>query len=316
MADQMVCPICGKATSSYMGHYRKDHLCKEHAMDLKAGKLIQCIKCGQWHSPDAPCICPQKAYAELPTTGFTHCICCEAETSGYAFCLNCFKKHTKSELLELLNNSIATISKKEEPTNAKSNTPVKSPVNPNNVVIISPDNKSKCITCGRKTDGLLFCPNCYSKYKDKNLYFKISKCTSVELLDSEYEGKFTCDDGHVVKSKSEREIDNYLFEHHIPHAYEAELSYGREKNETLHPDFYMPDYLGEGKDVYIEHWGYDENNIQYTKTKKFKMPIYREKGITLVCTYEKSDMGNIRATLNRKLAKENIIPNQINFEEH
>ena len=185
----------------------------------------------------------------------------------------------------------------------------------NNIIIINQDNKSKCITCGKKIDGLLFCTECYKKYKNKELLFKITNCSSVELLDEDYEGKFTCKDGHIVKSKSERDIDNFLFENDIQHAYEKELPYGASEKETLHPDFFLKDYLGKGKHVYIEHWGYNENNIQYTKTKKFKMPIYENLGITLICTYEKSDSGKIDTVLERKLNKQFIKENQINYKE-
>lgn len=34
-----VCPICGQPTSSYMGHERKDGLCRKHASELKEGKI-------------------------------------------------------------------------------------------------------------------------------------------------------------------------------------------------------------------------------------------------------------------------------------
>ena len=186
---------------------------------------------------------------------------------------------------------------------------------PNNVIIINENNKSKCITCGKKTDGLLFCSECYRKYSKKELLFKITKCSAVELLDEDYEGRYTCKDGHVVKSKSERDIDNYLFENDIPHAYEKPLPYGKTEKEVLHPDFYLPHYLGKGKHIYIEHWGYNENNLQYTKTKKFKLPIYEKLGITLICTYEKTDAGDIDAILERKLNKQFIEENKINFKE-
>jgi hypothetical protein len=183
----------------------------------------------------------------------------------------------------------------------------------NNVIIINEQDKSKCITCGKHTNGLLFCSDCYRKYNKKELLFKITNCSAVELLDENYEGRYTCKDGHVVKSKSEREIDNYLFEHDIPHAYEKSLPYGKTEKEILHPDFYLPNYLGKGKHVFIEHWGYNENNLQYYKTKKFKMPIYEKLGITLVCTYEKTDTGDIDSALERKLNKENIEENKINY---
>ena len=182
----------------------------------------------------------------------------------------------------------------------------------NKIIIINQENKSRCITCGKQTDGLLFCSSCYHKYNKKELLFKITGCSSVELLDEDYEGKLTCKDGHIVKSKSEREIDNYLFENGIPHAYEKKLPYGKTEKEVLHPDFFLKDYLGKGEHVYIEHWGYNENNKDYTKTKNFKIDIYKKLGITLVCTNEKTDVSDIDATLDRKLNKNNIIKNKIN----
>lgn len=185
----------------------------------------------------------------------------------------------------------------------------------NFTTIINKDNKSKCISCGKSTDGLLFCTSCYYKYKDKELLIKISNCSNIEILDENYEGRYTCKDGHIVKSKSERDIDNYLFEHNIPHAYEKELPYGANEKDVLHPDFFLQDYLGKGKHVYIEHWGYNENNIKYTNTKNFKIPIYKNLKITLICTYEKSDMGKIDSVLERKLNPHFIKENQINFEE-
>lgn len=223
------------------------------------------------------------------------------------------EKTGKWELKRLFNPIITkTIDKTK---NEDKNKTEETKINKNNVITINEENKSKCITCGRTTNGLLFCSSCYHKYKDKDLLFKITNCSNVELLDESYEGRYTCKDGHIVKSKSERDIDNYLFEHNILHAYEKKLSYGANENEVLHPDFYLQDYLGKGKHVYIEHWGYEENNIQYTKTKKFKMPKYQELGITLVCTYEKPDANDIESALDRKLKREFIKENQINFEQ-
>ena len=318
MADKFVCPVCGEPTSSYMGNYRKDRLCKRHATEMKSGKLVLCEECQKWHYVDEPCGCKKQIFTELPTDGFYECVACGAETTGYAFCRKCFRKYTEEEMLAMLNGAdIETVEEDDESDLAEEPTLESEIQNDeqNNVVVIDFNNKSRCITCGKQTDGLLFCTSCYHKFKNKELYFKITNCTSVELLDGDYEGKFTCKDGHIVKSKSERAIDNYLFEHGIFHGYEKELPYGPSEKEVLHPDFYLPNYLGDGQDVYIEHWGYNENNIQYTKTKKFKMPIYKKLGITLICTYEKTDMGKIDTVLDRKLNKTFIKPNQVNFED-
>ena len=327
--EKKTCVICGK----YSGKYP---LCFEHMQMKNAGKVVKCSSCGKWHYSDMPCDCQKKSegqeekedkYAGLPTKGHEKCLSCGAETNGYAFCHNCWKKYTREEMLAILKKETKEDSREQategEPCRAERNElhgagdgkREEEFRTENTQIVIDSGNRSKCITCGKKTDGLLFCPFCYQKYKNKELLFKITNCTNVELLDDSYEGRYTCKDGHVVKSKSERDIDNYLFEHGISHAYEKELPYGATEKEILHPDFFLPNYLGKDKHVYLEHWGYNENNLQYTKTKKFKMPIYRDLGVTLICTYEKSDSGKIDSVLDRKLNDKFIKENQINYEE-
>ena len=289
------CAICGKPSGMYP-------LCREHLQMKSDGKVVKCENCGKWHVVGESCGC---TFTEFPTDGYTHCLLCGAETDGYAFCRDCWGKHTKDELLDILNGKKSSTSKNETSNDS---------VTDNSVIVIDKENKSKCITCGRKSDGLLFCSSCYQKYKNKELYFKITNCTHVELVDDFYEGRYICKDGHIVKSKSERDIDNYLFEHGIPHAYEKELSYGATQKDIIKPDFYLPNYLDRGKDIYIEHWGFNENNIHYNETKKFKMGIYKDLGITLVCVYEKTDSRDIDSVLDRKLNIKFIKENEVNYE--
>lgn len=305
------CQICGANSGMYP-------LCTNHLKLKSEGKVEKCLDCGKWYLVEEGCSCKKvKKFYSLPSSGYDKCILCGEKTTGYAFCRDCWGENSEEELLAILNG---------EKSNEKKNVVAKDEIveesfeiveecEQNKVVTINENSKGKCITCGKQTDGLLFCSSCYHKYKNKELLFRITNCSSVELLDEDYEGRYTCKDGHIVKSKSERDIDNYLFEHGISHAYERELPYGASEKEVLHPDFYLPNYLGDGKHVYIEHWGYNENNIQYKKTKKFKMPIYERLGITLICTHEKKDMGKIDTVLDRKLNIDFIQENKINFEE-
>ncbi|MCR4661800.1 MAG: hypothetical protein K5765_07390 [Clostridia bacterium] len=162
------------------------------------------------------------------------------------------------------------------------------------------DYQVKCISCGKETKpGFFFCGACYKKYKDKRLLVEIKNCRDITLLDDSYEGMYTCKDGHIVKSKSERDIDNYLFEHGIPHAYEKAIAIDSDESHDIHPDFFLPNFNGKG-DVYIEHWGFNENNLTYTKSKNYKMKIYKEKGLTIISTTEK-DIQDIETSLKRKL---------------
>ena len=155
---------------------------------------------------------------------------------------------------------------------------------------------AKCIACGKETKpGFLFCGGCYKKYADKKLLVEITNCKDITILDDSYEGKFTCTDGHIVKSKSEMIIDNWLFEHGIPHAYEKKLPIDADESHDLHPDFYLP-----GQDVYIEYWGYNESNIKYTESKNYKIKTYKKLKVTVICLEEK-DIMDINASLSRKL---------------
>lgn len=163
----------------------------------------------------------------------------------------------------------------------------------------------KCLLCNNESGDYLFCKSCFSKHHGKTLLFKIKcdKDQKLELLNESYEGIYVCKDGHIVKSKSERDIDNYLFEHKIAHAYEKALPID---GEIFKPDFYLKDL-----DVYIEHWGYDESNKEYTARKEYKIPKYRQKGITLICTYEATDTQDVETSLQMKL--ESYKKGEINF---
>ena len=353
MSEEFKCPICGESTFKFYGNYRKDKLCSKHATDLKNRKIeiLDQFECFGIEFIDTPIFINsendevlneildeevsdalKQCYTEWPRNGYNNCILCSKKSYGYAFCKECYKNSDFKKLQKALfsirnikNESTADTVEKPTPNinkNAKDfeNLDVRekeielTQENQNNVIIINETNKSKCITCGRQSEGLLFCSSCYHKYKNKELLFKITNCTNVELLDENYEGKITCTDGHIVKSKAEYMIDNYLYKNNIIHAYEKGLPYGATQKEVLHPDFYLPNYLGEKKHVYIKFWGYNENNIKYTNSKKFKMDIYKQKQITLINVYEK-DTYDIETNLDRKLNKEYIKENQINGDE-
>lgn len=179
---------------------------------------------------------------------------------------------------------------------------------------ITIDNKIiRCITCGYDSEEKLFCKRCYAKYHDKEILIKIKNCREIVPLDDFYEGYFECDDGHVVKSMAERDIDDYLFANNIKHGYEVPLPLTDEKGKkvTLHPDFCIFDEKNNPL-YYIEYWGYDDSNRDYTKTKKYKMPLYKNARITLINVNAKNDLRNLKPNLKYKLANFNL--GEINFE--
>ena len=294
--EELKCPICGDPTSVYMGNARKDRLCRKHAKEFKDGLIYLCEKCGRYHAKDT--ICPEsiqeEIYTELPYNGFDKCIQCGKETYGYAFCSECYYKKSNEELLKDLNQYIKKSNKKQF-----NKIEIKTEKEQQELLFcidteVQKQNK-KCLLCDNDSGEYMFCRTCFSQYRNKTLLLKVTidNNQKIELLNESYEGIYVCKDGHVVKSKSERDIDNYLFEHKIAHAYEKALPIN---GEIFKPDFYLPDL-----DVYIEHWGYDETNIEYTRRKEYKITKYIEKGITLICTYEATDMKDVETSLEIKL---------------
>lgn len=118
--------------------------------------------------------------------------------------------------------------------------------------------------------------------------------------------EYRCQDGHWVKSKSERDIDNYLYNHNIRHAYENTLY--TDEDIPIHPDFYLPD-----QNAYIEHWGYGKEKKGYTLTKIKKLLYYRRSGLTVICTYENTDAEDIESALDYKL--NHFTTGKVNFDD-
>lgn len=102
-------------------------------------------------------------------------------------------------------------------------------------------------------------------------------------------------DGHLVRSKAEMLVDNYLYMAQIVHAYERRVPIV----EDLYCDFYLP----EGK-VYIEYWGLDANP-RYSERKAEKQELYRRNGLNLL-ELDEEDIKNLDDVLPRKLLRFNI----------
>jgi hypothetical protein len=104
-------------------------------------------------------------------------------------------------------------------------------------------------------------------------------------------------DGHYVRSKAEMLIDNWLYWSELVHAYERKLP----GEEDVYSDFYIP----KGK-VYIEYWGYDENDKKYTARKQKKLDIYKKYGFRLIEITDK-EVQNLDDTMPRLLLKFGIV---------
>lgn len=79
-------------------------------------------------------------------------------------------------------------------------------------------------------------------------------------------------DGHFVRSMPEIQIDNWLYDNRIAHAYERLVPVEQE----MYCDFYLPEHR-----VFIEYWGM-EANPRYEARKRKKLEIYRENNFHLI----------------------------------
>ena len=131
---------------------------------------------------------------------------------------------------------------------------------------------SKCVDCGiwKKGDK----PRCYDCFlKDKNSNKKQApdyKKTELEAEEHDFRTKFPAayltEDGHMVRSKAEQVIDNWLYHKGIVHAYERKVPI----EEEVYCDFFIP----LGTKVWIEFWGLEEE--QYLKRKEIKKNFYKK----------------------------------------
>ena len=103
---------------------------------------------------------------------------------------------------------------------------------------------------------------------------------------------FKCIDGHIVKSKGELIIDNYLFIHGINHFYEKTI---RVNGHPIKYDWYLPDIK-----LYIEYWGY--YGKEYEARKREKIKLY-DKGKLDLLSIENVMFDNIYKNLDEKIGK-------------
>jgi len=108
--------------------------------------------------------------------------------------------------------------------------------------------------------------------------------------ENKYEPQYRASDGHMVRSRAELVIDNWLYTNRIFHEYEKYLP----TTERVLSDFYLPE-----QDIYIEFWGL-ENDSQYNARKKEKLKIYHKYQFRLLELHD-SDLLNLEDSLASKL---------------
>lgn len=110
-----------------------------------------------------------------------------------------------------------------------------------------------------------------------------------------YPANIRCKDGHYVRSKSEKIIDDFLYDNNILHAYEKQLFI-----EEAYEVQYIPDFYLKHEDTYIEFWGMDEEN--YLKKKEEKLKFYNTYGVKVI-NLEEKDIEHLEDILPKRIAK-------------
>ena len=131
-------------------------------------------------------------------------------------------------------------------------------------------------------------PKDYSEYDSDGVRLEELKATELTTI----KGQLDTLNGERVKSLEELMIANYLFLHGV--AYEYERVYPEEYDDfgrAYQPDFYLSDY-----DIYLEHFGIDENGRcpwieteieeqKYIEGIQWKRSVHAKNGTRLIESY-------------------------------
>jgi len=105
--------------------------------------------------------------------------------------------------------------------------------------------------------------------------------------------------GILVRSKSERDIANFLHDRGYRFEYERPTLFG---NKLIRPDFYLPDC-----DLFIEHLGLHDSNPSYRENWRWRKALYDSNNRKVLTTIE-SDITDLESSLLKKLVSFGCLP--------
>ena len=300
------CEVCGKASGNYI-------LCFDCNKKKEAGEIIK-DESGKW---------------VLNQTDNNHkCIICGSDAK-YDLCYSCYKK--KENILKELEGSTNTLEEtKDYYSNLKYNIyKLKNmdyaktaclklialgSVLENTYDVKDNENKAKkdavellkkkeeFLAGKRKNDELSEERVPEVKTEDGNI-IKEEMNVKDEILDYRrvYPMNFRCKDGHYVRSKAEKMIDDYLFDKRIIHVYEKKVI-NEEKDEEYYPDFYLLLNVNNQEiGVYLEFFGLEDDE-KYMATEKKKLDYYKKKKFNVIEVRDKNT-GNLEDYLDSEIIK-------------
>lgn len=311
----MICPICGELTSSYMGNYRKDRLCKKHATALKNGSIIiigtdnldhpifadskskQILNQGKTTIPQT------LSKSDTITDTKKVCIVCgEPTKSNYKQCSDCYqetrdymdgldKNSTLSELRQYYYNLKDYIFRTKDFDRVKTNC--------NKLIAIAmidenSNNDSALIDRVYKdVQSLIENKQVHTEEKPTEAETESNKKSLDKKLYFNY-----AEDGHVLDSEPEVIIDDILYNSEIFHCCHKPVTDITEK--SVECDWFIP-IDSTNKGIYIEYNGMD--SARYRKTKDENIALYRKHNLPLIII-EKDEPKHDRQTFKAHLIKE------------
>lgn len=301
------CPICGAPTSSYMGHYRKDGLCKKHAADLKNG-LIEIVAVGVDEADNKYHSVQKKNITEGPSIERQRqedgkCIVCGSDAPNGSLCKDCY--YEMLDYKDSFDKNDKLFELKDYYFNLRSNIYRMK----NFDYIQSNCNKLMALAVLSKdlygdeslTDRIV--SDIKEIIEKKKPREKQESTEYSKTQDSRREELHRTADGHYVKSYPESVIDDILYELRIIHCYERKVSQISSDEQTVTADWFIP-VENSRSGIYIEYWGM--NTKEYLQNKERKRKAYKAHDIPLI-EIEKDDYKDKRGLEDRLLSEINAL---------
>lgn len=156
-----------------------------------------------------------------------------------------------------------------------------------------------------------------------NFFDKVNFHKKTDYIAARREQTYETLAGETVASEAEKVIADFLFTHNVKYQYEsiAEWAETAEDKGPYRPDFYLPAY-----DIYIEHWGIDENGEvapwfswsteEYLQKLHWAQKEFKRNDVSLIDTYDfEHETGRLKRALQHRLTVAGVDLDRMEFDE-
>jgi|GEM_PF-1728616 len=144
-----------------------------------------------------------------------------------------------------------------------------------------------------------------------------------EYIAERREASYETLNGETVASRAEKVIADFLFTNRVTYRYESVAGWAdtAEDKGPYRPDFYLPEY-----DIYIEHWGLDEDGTvapwfswtteEYLEKLRWARGEFARNEPSLIDTYDfEHESGRLERALRHRLTTAGVTLDRMSFEE-